>query len=244
MTVAAPAREDADVETSSARYALRFAGPVGQWFLRRQAALTLELLRPFPGARVVDVGGGHGQLVQPLLAAGHAVTVYASATGAVSDEVRALSASGRVALLTGDLLHAPWADRAFDAVLCFRLLPHAHVWTALAAELSRLAARAVIVDYPTRRSVNAIAGALFGVKQKVEGDTRPFRVFAEGEIRAAFAAAGLRPTARRPQFFFPMALHRAGRSAALSRALEGTAGALGLTRALGSPVILRLERTT
>jgi hypothetical protein len=30
----------------------------------------------------------------------------------------------------------------------------------------------------------------------------------------------------------------------LSRALEGTAGALGLTRALGSPVILRLERTT
>jgi hypothetical protein len=39
-----------------------------------------------------------------------------------------------------------------------------------------------------------------------------------------------------------MALYRALGSAALARALEGTASALGLTRALGSPVVLRLER--
>ena len=43
MTLAAtPAREDADVESSSELYARRFAGPVGQWFLELQARLTLE----------------------------------------------------------------------------------------------------------------------------------------------------------------------------------------------------------
>ena len=51
-------REDADVETSSEGYARRFAGPVGRFFLERQAAATLDLLRPFPGASVLDVGAG------------------------------------------------------------------------------------------------------------------------------------------------------------------------------------------
>jgi hypothetical protein len=100
----------------------------------------------------------------------------------------------------------------------------------------------VVVDYPTRRSVNAMAGALFGLKQRVEGDTRPFTVFADADVAEAFTRQGLRVTARRPQFFFPMALHRALGSAAAARALEGVARPLGLTRALGSPVILRAER--
>jgi 2-polyprenyl-3-methyl-5-hydroxy-6-metoxy-1,4-benzoquinol methylase len=215
---------------------------VGRWFLERQARLTLELLRPWPGARVVDVGGGHGQLALPLLEAGHAVTIYASSPAACSDEVRALEAQGRVTVKTGDLLGGSWPDRAFDVALCFRLLPHARQWRALAGELARLAARAVVVDYPTTRSLNAVSGAFFGLKRRVEGDTRPFAVFRDGEVAEAFASLGLRVSGRRPQFFFPMALHRSLRSTALARALEGAAAAVGLTRALGSPVILRLER--
>ena len=213
---------------------------MGRWFLERQAALTLELVGG--RARVLDVGGGHGQLARPLLEAGHQLTVYASSPGAVGSEVSALAQAGRLTVACGDLLHAPWPDRAFDAVLCFRLLPHARDWRALAAELARLSASAVVVDYPTRRSVNAISGALFALKHRVEGDTRPFAVFRDADVADALARQGLRVTARRPQFFFPMALHRALRSAAVARALEGAARPLGLTRALGSPVILRAER--
>ena len=217
---------------------------MGRWFLERQARLTLELLRPLPGARVLDVGGGHGQLARPLLDAGHDVTVFASSAAACGTDVRALADAGRIRLQCGDLLHAPWDDRAFDVVLSFRLLPHARDVAALVAELCRLAARAVVVDYPTTRSANAISGLLFGAKRGVEGDTRPFTVFRDREVERAFAAHGLRATSRRPQFFFPMVLHRALRSAALARGLEGAAALTGLTRALGSPVILRLERTS
>jgi hypothetical protein len=39
-----------------------------------------------------------------------------------------------------------------------------------------------------------------------------------------------------------MALHRALRFAPLARALEGGASFLGLTRAFGSPVVLRADR--
>lgn len=188
------------------------------------------------------MGGGHGQLTRPLLEAGHEVTVYASGPLACGAEVRALAETGRIALQYGDLLHAPWTERSFDAVVCFRLLPHARDWSALVGELARLALSSVIVDYPTARSVNAVSGLLFAAKRRVEGDTRPFTVFRDRDLAAAFAARGFRVTERRPQFFFPMVLHRALRSAALARAVEGAASLLGLTRTLGSPVILRLER--
>ena len=234
-------REDADVETSSEGYARRFAGPLGAFFLDAQARTVLELLRPWPGAAVLEVGGGHAQLAGPLVDAGHAVTVYGS-DPACAARLRPWTGDGRVGFHAGDLLRAPWPDRSFDVVLAFRLLPHVTRWAALIAELARLARRAVVVDYPTRRSLNVASGALFGLKRGVEGNTRPFTVFRDAEVASAFAAAGFLATARRPQFLLPMALYRALGSAPLARALEGGARALGLMAVLGSPVISRLER--
>jgi SAM-dependent methyltransferase len=238
--VAAP-REDADVVTSSDAYARRFSGAVGSYFLERQRAAVLELLRPWPGARVLDVGGGHGQVTGPLVEAGYDVTVLGS-DPACEARVREWTGAGRARFLAADLLAPGLPERCFDVVLSLRLLPHVQRVADIVATLARLARFAVIVDYPTRRSVNAAAGLLFGLKQGVEGDTRPFTVFTDREIETAFEAHGFSPTARRPQFLAPMALYRALSSAGLARALEGTARALGLTSALGSPVVLRLER--
>jgi 2-polyprenyl-3-methyl-5-hydroxy-6-metoxy-1,4-benzoquinol methylase len=232
---------DADVETSSAAYARRFEGPVGRWFLDVQARTTLDLLRPRPGLSVLDVGGGHGQLTGPLVEAGCQVTVYGS-TEACGERVQEWVRPGRASFRAGPLLQAPWPDASFDAVLAFRLLPHVARWRDLLAELCRLARTAVIVDYPTTRSVNAVSGALFGVKKTIEGDTRPFLVFQDAEVVAALRGAGFVPSARRPQFLLPMALHRGLRLAPVSRALEAAARGVGLTGALGSPVILRAER--
>ena len=230
----------ADVETSSRDYALRFAGPVGEWFLAVQTRLTLELLAPDHGCSVLDVGGGHGQLAAPLAAAGYDVTVLGSAD-VCAERVRSLLDAGRVRFRSGDLLRAPFPDKSFDLVVAYRLLSHVDEWRALVGELCRLARRAVVVDYPTQRSVNAFANALFGIKKGVEGNTRPFLVFRDAELDQAVAAAGFRVTARRPEFFWPMALHRALHAAPLSRGLEGLATALGLTAGFGSPVIARAE---
>ena len=233
--------EDADVETSSEGYAGRFAGPVGRFFLDVQARATLELLASWPRASILDVGGGHGQLTGPLVDAGHEVTVYGSAP-VCEERVRPWTGSGRARFRSGDLLKTPFADRSFDLVLSYRLLPHVARWPLLIAELSRQARLAVLLDYPTSRSVNAAAETLFGLKKRVEGNTRPFRVFKDEQVIGAFSAAGLRPTARRPEFFVPMALHRALRSASLSQAMERVSAALGLTQSYGSPVLARFER--
>jgi 2-polyprenyl-3-methyl-5-hydroxy-6-metoxy-1,4-benzoquinol methylase len=233
-------REDADVETSSEAYARRFSGAVGTFFLETQARATLELLAPFSRASVLDVGGGHAQLTGPLVEAGHPVTIFGS-DPRCSERVQPWLDAGRARFEAGDLLALPFPDRAYDVVLCYRLLPHVGRWRDLVGELCRVARRAVIVDYPSARSANAMAGGLFGAKKGVEGDTRPFSVFRDADLEGAFARHRFRPTGRRPQFFIPMALHRALRLAPLSRASEALARGLRLVRAFGSPVILRLE---
>ncbi len=232
-------REDADVETSSEDYARRFAGTVGEYFLAVQARTTLALLAP--RAAVLEVGGGHGQLTGALVDAGHEVTVFGS-KDVCRERVRPWVDTGRARFQAGDLLQLPFGDGSFDVALAFRLLPHVTRWADLVGELCRVTRSAVIVDYPTRRSLNALGGAFFGLKKGLEGNTRPFTVFRDLDVVAAFQAHDFEPGARRPQFFFPMALHRALGLAPLSRVLEGLAGVTGLTHAFGSPVILEAQR--
>ena len=237
--------ETADVETSSEGYARRFVGEVGEHFLAVQARATLDLLAPWPGGTVLDVGGGHGQLAAPLAAAGYRVTV-AGSSEICRERLDRLLPPGAFDFRAADLLALPFPDRAFDFVLAFRLLPHAERWRELLQEMCRLARRAVLVDYPDLRSCNLLTGALggwlFGAKKRVEGNTRPYRCFTRREVLAELARHGFGRPVLRPQFFVPMVVHRAMGRAGVSRAVEGTSRALGLTRAFGSPIILRAER--
>jgi SAM-dependent methyltransferase len=235
-------RETPDIETSSAAYAGRFSGAVGEWFLHLQADTSRELLQGLaPRARVLDVGGGHAQLTPMLVEQGFDVTVAAS-DPACAHRLSGWIARGECRFQTGDLLHLPFDDRGFDAVISVRLLPHMTAWRELTRELCRLSRHAVLVDYPSTRSINVLAGGLFGLKKRVEGDTRPFALFSPADIESEFARHEFRVSAARPEFFFPMALHRLAGSAGLARALEAGPRALGLTARFGSPVIVRADR--
>lgn len=237
--------ETADVETSSEEYASRFAGAVGRFFLKTQEDATLRLLAPWPRARVLDVGGGHAQLAPSLAARGHAVTVVGSRE-VCRERLDREMPPGTFEFQACDLLDLPFPDRSFDVVLAFRLLAHVPRWRELIAELARVADRAVIVDFSDSRSFNALYGPLFQWKKKIEGNTRTFITFRPGEVRTELARHGFRLPVEVRQFFAPMVVHRALgkalRTAAPSRVLEAVSSGLGLTRALGSPVILRAQR--
>jgi 2-polyprenyl-3-methyl-5-hydroxy-6-metoxy-1,4-benzoquinol methylase len=234
--------EDADVETASAGYASRFDSPVGEWMLATQAGITAELLRDLPSASVLDVGGGHGQTAPALAARGYRVSVMASSPAAVAATLRPTIDSGRVNLLTGDLRNPPVDAKSVDAVVSYRLLAHARDLPGLVAGLCRPARAAVIVDYATTRSFNALADLLFSAKKQVERNTRPFLVMSDAQVSTLFRQNGFHLRERRPQFFWPMALHRALKSPGLSRGLEAAARMLGLRALFGSPVIARFDR--
>jgi 2-polyprenyl-3-methyl-5-hydroxy-6-metoxy-1,4-benzoquinol methylase len=234
--------ENADITASSEDYARRFTGAVGRWFVETQARITLSLLRALPaGVSVLDVGGGHGQITPPLIEAGYEVTV-AGSDPVCAARLQPWISTGRCRFDVVNLRSLPYRSESFDVVVCFRLLPHSVSWTGLIGELCRVAARSVIVDYPSLRSFNLVSSYLFGMKRAVERNTREFKTFAPRQIRSAFAAQGFVVRAEHPQFLFPMVLHRLTNHALLSKAAEVPARVLGLTRSFGSPVIARADR--
>jgi len=233
--------ETADIETASDDYAGRFSGAVGAWMLKIQEVAVLDLLQDHPGAAVLDVGGGHGQLAVPLCREQYPVTVVGSAE-VCRRRIAALVDAGQCRFQVADVLKLPFAARSFDTVLCFRLVTHCARWEELIGELCRVAARAVIVDYPTSQSLNCVAPRLFGAKKKLEGNTRAFRLFRHEEIAGAFARHSFVPGRRSGQFCLPMVLHRRLKCRPLSAAVEGLLRQAGLVRRWGSPVILELRR--
>jgi SAM-dependent methyltransferase len=235
-------REDADIGTASEDYARRFTGAVGRWFVETQTRITLALLRALPvGASVLDVGGGHAQITPPLIEAGYEVTV-AGSDPACSARLLPWLAAGRCRFEVVNLRALPYPERSFDAVVCLRLLPHSVDWTSLIGELCRIARRSVLIDYPSLRSANIVSEYFFGLKRNIELNTRRYMTFTPQEIRHAFAERGFVVRAERPQFLFPMVLHRLTNRPGLSKVVELPGRALGLTRWLGSPIITRADR--
>ena len=242
-TPAAASAPAADVETASERYQQRFKGETGAWFLQEQARHLLALLDPWPGARILDVGGGHGQYTERLVQQGYDVTVLGS-TPQAGEQVESLVASGQCRYRVGNLTDFPVTDNSYDIVISFRLMTHSEDWRRLVGETARVARHAVILDFPVIDSFNLLYPVLFWAKRIGEKNTtRTFRIFKTRDVVAEYGKTGFMPTACRRQFFFPMVLHRVLRVSTVSMKVETVCRRLGLTRIFGSPVILRLEST-
>jgi ubiquinone/menaquinone biosynthesis C-methylase UbiE len=233
--------ETADIETSSEDYAKRFSGKVGGWFLKIQEEATLKMLAGLPKSSILDVGGGHGQVTESLLRAGHTLTILGS-DESCKKRIEKWLLSPQCRFITGNLIDLPFPEQSFDIVLSYRLLPHVAQWRKLIAELCRTARKTVIVDYPATRSINAIAPVLFKFKKQLEGNTRPFTCFKESELVEAFNSAHFSRTQRYPEFFLPMVLHRVLKAPGASHIMEQIFRYSGLTSLLGSPVILEFTR--
>lgn len=228
--------ESADIETSSDDYATRFQGETGKYFLEVQLAKVEKQLGGYHQPTILDVGGGHGQLAIPLIEKGYSVTVTGSDACC---EARLLAAGleGSYRYHTCDMLHLPYKDDCFDIVLAFRLIPHVTRWRELIGELSRVARKAVIIDYPDLRSSNILYSLFFPVKRIFEKNTRTYTLFTRKEISGEFERNGLIVTSFDAEFTLPMVIHRAVNSRTFSQASEYALNAVGITQLLGSPIV-------
>ncbi|MBA3562401.1 MAG: class I SAM-dependent methyltransferase [Gammaproteobacteria bacterium] len=233
--------ETPDIETASADYASRFQGRAGQYFLDTQTAAIEDVLSDFDGRSVLDVGGGHGQLTELLLKRNYDVTILSSDERCY-ERFRGIHPHVNVRQDVGNLLALPYPNQAFDLVISVRLLSHIERWPRLLAEFARVSSRSLVVDYPSKWSLNALTPLLFALKKRIEGNTRTYTSFTAGELAGVLAEHGFAPARASKQFFLPMFVHRALDANAVVRAADTASRAVGLTHLLGSPVILRADR--
>ena len=226
--------ETADQETSSDLYASRFSGEIGQWFLERQSQLVFKSV--VEGSSVLEVGGGHGQLVDCLLEKKTALTIYSS-SDQCRHRIQEYLGKNLITFASGALLAIPFADDSFHTTISIRLLTHTAQWRALVKELCRVSRQQVIIDYPSRRSFNILYRILYPLKKSSEKTTRPFHVFTDDEIHDAFRENGFALSYHAPQFFLPMVLYRTLKNKTAAKTLEWFFSCLGLTKFFGSPTI-------
>ena len=233
--------ETPDIETSSADYARRFSGAAGRYLLQVQSQSIRSALRGLTPGTVLDVGGGHGQLVDLLRELGWQVTVHGT-DSACEDNLRNLHGKHDCAFLQSDLFALPVADQSFDLVIAVRLISHVEDWPRLVAELCRVSRQAVVIDYPAKGALNALTPLLFGLKKSLEGNTRTYTSFSRKELREQFGRNGFTRLTQVKQFLMPMVVHRVGKGTWPLRLAESFFRMLGLTALFGSPVILRVDR--
>ena len=241
MNIPIAVAETPDVETSSADYARRFSGSAGRYLLEVQSNAVEEALRGLEPGTVLDVGGGHGQLVAPLAQLGWKITVHGS-TAVCERNLRELHGQRDCNFMQGDLFALPVADRSFDLVIAVRLLSHVTNWPRLVSEMCRVARHSVVLDYPSKSGINALTPMLFGLKKSLEGNTRTYASFSQAELAREFSLHSFGVEREVKQFFLPMVVHRVGKGAALLRGAEGLFRRAGLTSRAGSPVIARMDR--
>ncbi len=233
--------ETPDIETSSAAYASRFAGAAGSYLLSVQSRTVIDAIADLPPGTALDVGGGHGQLVEPLRAKGWKITVHGT-DAACETNLRTLHGQRDPDFLLGPIEKLPAADRSYDLVIAVRLISHVDAWPALLAEMCRVARKSVVFDYPSTSGLNALTPLLFGLKKSMEGNTRTYTSFSKRQLTDELERNGFRYRKQVKQFFMPMVVHRIGKGAPPLRAAEGLFRLTGLTALAGSPAILRADR--
>lgn len=235
--------EAPDIASSSERYAQRFAGPSGRYLLDRQSTGIARLLRSTGASgafSVLDVGGGHMQTAPLLSGMGHSVTVHASSTDCLG-RMPSSAAPGLDSRI-GSMLHLPAADEEFDLVLSIRMLGHVGRWRDFLGELCRVSRRYVIIEFASASGAQRFGRSFFGLKRRLEGNTRHYSTYAVSEIEGELRRRGFVLLAMERQFALPILIHRVLQRPAVSRLLENVLGRAGVTRRIGGPVLLLAER--
>jgi ubiquinone/menaquinone biosynthesis C-methylase UbiE len=233
--------------------AMRFSGPIGRLIAETQERQIAAFLTPIDGRRILDVGTGTGRAAIALAKRGGIVTaVDASAEMLEVAERRAREALGRrspgaggdtgITFARGDAHHLEFPDRAFDAVVCLRVLMHTPDWRRSLRELCRVSSGRVVFDYPSLWSAAALQAMARRLAHTVNRSVEAYRVFSPGSVARALEAEGFQVTDQHKQFVLPIALHKRVNSEAWTRRVEGVMESAGLMRLFGSPITVVAER--
>jgi SAM-dependent methyltransferase len=233
----------ADPAMASNFDARRFGGPIGTILLQDQERVLGEFLGDVSGRRILDMATGTGRAALALAKRGAIVTgVDASREMLTVARARAADAHLSIEFAEGDAHALVFPDRAFDAVVCLRMLMHVPDWRTALSELCRVTANRLIFDYPAIASAAALQATWRRAALTMGRHVEAYRVFSAGDIARELDRHGFRIISTHKQFVLPIALHKAIGSATFTRRLEGVLAGAGMLRLAGSPVTIAVER--
>ncbi|WP_078118424.1 class I SAM-dependent methyltransferase [Thiosocius teredinicola] len=176
------------------RYAVKKHAP--DWRNTRELELIRSTLSALPaGSHVLDLPSGTGRIAMALARDGFQVTAADSSAHMLSVAQQQSHRQGidGIRFSACDILKSGFADDAFDAVLCNRLLHHyrkPEVRSAVLAELRRISRGPVIAFYFLRTSSSWLS---YDARNWIRGKHPEDRIpVAKAQLEAEANAAGLK----------------------------------------------------
>jgi ubiquinone/menaquinone biosynthesis C-methylase UbiE len=233
----------ADPDNASRFDERRFGGPIGDLVALEQADVLTAFTGAVGGRSILDVGTGTGRAALLLARRGGTVTgVDASEQMLAIARRRAADTATAATFLQRDAHDLTFPDRAFDTVVCLRVLMHTPRWRQCVSELCRVSNRLVVLDYPSAWSTAYLQSWMRRITHRLGAVNEPYRVFSDREMKKALAASGFRVVSVHKHYVLPIALHKAIGSVPFTRSVEALLRRLGLTIVFGSPVTLLAHR--
>ena len=230
-------------ETARSFESQRFGGPIGSYLRVRQQRHLARWLGDPAGKTVLDIGAGTGRAAIPLAAAGARV-VAADASEAMLAEARrkAEAAGAELTFERCDAMALPFGDRAFEAVLCLRVLLHVRDWRRALDEACRCAGRTLVLDFPPRWALASLQVPARAVASLFRPAVQRFRLFSLRQVRRRLARHGFAVRRVDRLWVMPIALHKLIGSRRLTLGTERFLSWFGLRRLFGAPVTVLARR--
>jgi ubiquinone/menaquinone biosynthesis C-methylase UbiE len=222
-----------DVASSSHAYAKRFSSSIGEHFLKIQGNCLKEVTSSFfmdnPNPRVLDLGGGHCQLLDFYLKMGCSITIQGSDERSFQRAIDlGYDKNPNISFRISPLDKLNFEDYEFDLVSAFRLMAHVNNWRSFLKEMLRVSKEGIVFDYAKLYTTNILSPLLFQIKKSIEGNTRPFYCQSKGEVIKELRSLGCNSIISKDQFAFPMGLHRLIKKPEISQKIEETLSTIGL----------------
>ena len=222
---------------------LRFGGPIGSWMRQHQDEQLSRWLGDVRGKSILDIGAGTGRTAIPLAKAGAKVTA-ADASEAMLEVARKKAKSAGVELEFNacDIMNLPFEDKAFDKILCFRVLLHVTDWEKAFGEICRCSADEIIMDFPPRWALAALQVPVRRVRSIWNKTIQTFRLFTLSRMKKEFALHGFEIIEVEKLWVLPIAFHKVFKSIGFTLGVEKFLRAIGLNALFGAPVTVRARR--
>lgn len=185
-----------------------FADQVGQYIHDHDIAAIMGHA-PSRLEIIADVGTGTGRIASGIRQqrAGQSALII----GIDASPFMLLAAQKRdpsIAMLRADAHALPLASRITDLTVCFRLLMHSPDPSVLIHELTRISNRAIILDFPSTRSMAVVHSLFRKILARYRKQTQAFRTFTYKQMEEMFAENGFAARRIAGRFVLPVFLHR------------------------------------
>lgn len=221
----------------------RFGGPFGRYLHDREVEAFDALIEARDGW-ILDAGAGTGKLSLTLARKlSRVVSVDSSAEMLAIARRKAQREALALKAVVCDVHQLCFPDKAFDCVICSRVLMHVADWEQAVSELCRVSRAGVVLDFPPSLSFAGLHGPLRRLGTRFANQARGYRVFRIGKVIHELERHGFEVVVVRKGFFLPIALHRWLDRPAVSLAVERLLAGLGLRTLFGAPVLLKASRT-